>query len=173
MQHFLIPVTIWKIWLCSPVMFFATEFMGVLGQFLFFSSNPRSFPIHLSPFSSRSLGQFWGRHWNLWVQDWLKDLSQGFGRVSKLKRTMGIFIISGIVHELMVNLPYWIIYRKSYFGTMMVYFLIQGLALFFEKKFMGNTPAIVSKIYTYSVIILPSPLFINVPILKFLGIVYG
>lgn len=173
MKYYLNPATIWKILLISPMMYFTTEFIGITGQLLFYKNTPDSFPIHKSPFASRDLSQFWGRHWNLWVQDLFKDLSYGFRRGSKHQKMLGIFLVSGTIHELQVNLPYWLIYHKSYFGTMMAYFLIQAAGLGFEKRFMRKTHPYLKKVYAFMVVVLPSPLFINVPFLKLLGITYG
>ena len=116
-----------EVLLLAPVMLFMTESLGALGQMIFFKTCRNSFPIHHRPLSSSTLSQFWGRHWNLWVQDWLKDISQPF-RGQKIKRLAVIFLVSGFFHEIWINLPYWLAYRKSYFGTMMAYFICQALA---------------------------------------------
>ena len=162
----------WQIVLLSPVILFMTEALGALGQMLFYFTTPKSFPIHHRPLSSQNLGQFWGRHWNLWVQDWLKDVSS-FWR-GKMKQKLFItFLVSGFFHEIMVNLPYWIVYRKSYIGTMFLYFAIQGLALAVEKRFMKSAPPILKRAFMIAVVFLPSPLFVNVPVLTFLGFIHG
>jgi hypothetical protein len=163
------PLNYLKIILISPVIYFMTEALGALGQLIFFSYCPRSYPIHSSPLSSRSLSQFWGRNWNLWVQDWLKDVGRHIKGPQHV-RIAGIFIASGLFHEIMVNLPYWLVFRKSYFGTMLAYFIAQALALTLEKRYLRHSHPLLKKTFLYLALFLPSPLFVNVPILTFLGL---
>lgn len=165
-NHYLGELSVWEIMLISPTIYFFTETMGAFGQGLFFAYP--SFPIHRTPLKATSLSHFWGRDWNLWVQDWLRDVTQAVGR-KRLHRLVAVFLISGIFHELMCNLPYWIMYRKSYFGTMMAYFLIQAMALWIDKKYIKHWPKLLRKVYLWAAVIIPSPLFINVPLLTFLG----
>lgn len=164
----LMPLNFFDVILISPVILFFTEAAGSLGQFLFYPTCPKSFPIHHRPLSSANLAQFWGRHWNLWVQDWLKDISHHL-RGKKRPRFIMIFLASGFFHEVMVNLPYWIVYKKSYFGTMMLYFICQAIGLALEKRFLRNSPPFAKRLFMFLVIFLPSPLFVNVPVLTFLG----
>ena len=167
-QKFLAPLEMWEVILISPAVYFVTEVLGALGQLLF--PFRHSFPIHQNPFLSHTLGNFWGRRWNLWVQDWLRDISQAFESSSHFKTITIAFLFSGLFHELMCNLPYWMLYRKSYFGTMMAYFLIQALALWVEKKYIRIRSIFWKRMYCWCAVIIPSPLFINVPMLTFLGL---
>lgn len=162
------PLNFWEIILISPAVYFLTETLGAIGQLLF-PFHP-SLPIHHQPFLSKSLGNFWGRRWNLWVQDWLRDISDAFRGGSRFKTIAVAFLFSGFFHELMCNFPYWLVYRKSYFGTMMAYFLIQALALWVDKKYIRIRSVFWKRLYCWCAIIIPSPLFINVPLLTFLGL---
>lgn len=168
-QQFLSPLNYLEILLVCPAIFFFTEAIGALAQILYSWKQKKIFPIHYRPLASPSLSQFWGRRWNLWVQDWLKDLSQALGRRSRVLRIITTFLISGLFHEVMVNLPYWITTGESYFGTMLLYFLIQAAGLYADKKFMKHRPPILRRIFMWIMVILPSPLFINVPLLTFFG----
>jgi hypothetical protein len=167
-QKFLKAPSYWEIMLISPSIYFLTEAVGALGQLLF-TFNP-TLSIHRSPLIALSLSHFWGRDWNLWVQDWLREVTQNTARGRRGHRIIYVFLISGIFHELMANLPYWLVYRKSYFGTMMAYFLIQAMALWIDKNFVSNWPHWGRRIYLWLAVILPSPLFINLPLLTFLGL---
>lgn len=159
-----------EIILISPTIYFFTEAMGALGQALF--SKQASFPIHRSPLDASSLSRFWGHDWNLWIQDWLRDVTQNISRGKRSTRMAAVFLLSGLFHEIMCNFPYWIMYRKSYFGTMMAYFVIQAVALWMDKKYIKHWPKLWRRVYLWAVVILPSPLFINVPLLTFLGFGY-
>lgn len=168
-HQFLIPLNFFEILLFSPAIYFFTEMIGAFGQLLFFKT--RTFSIHRTPLKARSLSHFWGRDWNLWVQDWLRDVTDGLSLRKHNRRIIMVFLISGFFHELMVNLPYWLMYRKSYFGTMLGYFLIQAVALWIDKRIVKSWGSPFRRIYLWTVVILPSPLFINVPLLKFFGLI--
>lgn len=164
------PLEFWEIWLFSPAIYFFTEVLGICGQLVFLGFHEDTFAIHLEPYRSKTLTEFWGRRWNLWIQDWLKDVGSLAPR-SRTRRMLLIFFVSGFFHEAMVNLPYFLITGESYFGTMIAYFLIQALALGLEKSFLRGSPTWVHRLYLWGAVILPSPLFINVPLLRFLGLV--
>lgn len=169
-NQYLAPLSTIDIIIISPTIYFFTETMGAIGQCLFFKF--ASFPIHRSPLKATSLSRFWGHDWNLWIQDWLRDVTQNIHRGRRSTRMAAVFLLSGFFHELMCNLPYWIMYRKSYFGTMMGYFVIQAVALWIDKKYIKHWPKLWRRVYLWAVVILPSPLFINVPLLTFLGFRY-
>lgn len=168
-KEFFSPLNYWEILIVSPAIFFLTEVMGSLAQMMFSWRNQEIFPIHYRPLTSPTLSQFWGRRWNLWVQDWLRDLSSALGRKSHLTRIVTVFLVSGTFHEIMVNLPYWLMTGKSYFGTMLMYFLIQATGLYADKRIISHTHPLLRRLYLWLVVVLPSPLFINVPLLTFFG----
>ncbi len=148
--------------------YFFTESLGALGQSLFSWRKENIFPIHHHPLSSPSLSEFWGRRWNLWVQDWIADVGRPF-RGSHKTKIVASFLFSGLFHEAMVNLPHWIISGESYFGTMLAYFFIQGAGLYLDKKIFRHQSPILRRIFCWLVVVLPAPLFINVPVLRFFG----
>jgi hypothetical protein len=167
-DQFLSPLNYLEVLIFSPALYFFTETLGGFGQTLFFKR--RIFPIHRRPLGAASLSNFWGRKWNVWVQDWLRDVTDRIDKRKHYKRIIAVFFLSGLFHELMVNLPYWVLYKKSYFGTMLAYFLIQAVALWIDKKFLSKGPAFMRRLYLWCAVILPSPLFINVPLLTFFGL---
>lgn len=169
-RELLLPLNYGKILIFSPTIYFLTEALGAVGQFLFSWSQECTHPIHSRPLWSHSLSEFWGRRWNLWVQDWLKDLNRLFYHLTPSKRIVITFAVSGLFHEIMINFPYWLLYGISYFGTMMLYFLIQALALWIDKHFLKGQHFHIRRAFLWLMIITPSPLFINVPLLTFLGL---
>ncbi len=78
-------------------------------------------------------------------------------------------MFSGLFHEAMVNLPHWLMTGESYFGTMLAYFIIQGTGLYFDKKFLRGANPFIRRAYCWIVVVLPAPLFIHVPCLRFFG----
>lgn len=170
-REFLDPLSWAETIFFAPAIYFFTETLGAFGQLLF--QNKKTFPIHRKPLQATSLSHFWGRDWNLWVQDWLRDVTQKIGRDKHHKRIVVVFLVSGFFHEIMCNLPYWVMYRKSYFGTMIGYFLIEALLLWIDKKFISHLHPTYRRIYLWLAVVLPSPLFINVPLLRFFGLTHG
>lgn len=148
--------------------YFFTEALGAFGQAVFLWKDEEIFAIHHHPLSSPSLSEFWGRRWNLWVQDWIGDMGKPFRRSHK-KKLLASFFFSGLFHEAMVNLPHWLISGESYFGTMLAYFIIQGTGLYFDKKFLRGANPVIRRIYCWLIVVLPAPLFIHVPVLRFFG----
>lgn len=158
--------------LISPVIYLLTESLGSLGQITGKIAGKDLPSIHDHPIKSRSLSDFWGRKWNRWVQDWLRDVTKIYRRQPN-KKLILTFLISGLFHELMVNLPYYIKYKELFFGNMLFYFIIQGTGLFIEKRIGHSLSPLMRRIYLWSFILLPSPLFLNHPLKHFLGLNHG
>jgi hypothetical protein len=92
-------------------------------------------PIMSAPLSSASLGEFWGRRWNLGF----RDLAHQFLFVSAQKKlgtataSFLVFIASGIIHDLVISLP-----ARGGFGLPTMYFAIQGIGLAIERSKSGK-----------------------------------
>ena len=157
--------------LLSPMLYIFTEWIGAVGQLLFkpFSSTST---LHRHPLRSTNIREFWGRRWNIWVQDWLGDINRPFKRRPAIK-ILYTFFISGLFHEAMVNLPHLIYYREFSFGNMTAYFLIQALALWLDKQCLSQAPSMIRRLFFWLAVILPSPLFMNRSLLLFFGIIDG
>lgn len=167
---YLLPLNYWKTLLIAPAVYLLTETMGASGEVFYLWSRSGKFQIHHFPILASSLSHFWGRRWNRWVQDWLKDLNSHFGHSSPLQRIIMTFLISGLFHEIMINLPYWFIFKKSYFGTMMAYFLIQAVGIWLDKSYLKRHHSYLRRLFLWIMVVGPSPLFINKPLLTFLGL---
>jgi hypothetical protein len=167
-RFYLSPITYLDRILLGVAVYFLTEALGSLGQLLFVWRKETISPIHHRPLSSPSLSEFWGRRWNLWVQDWIADLGRPFHRKHKQK-IIASFLLSGLFHEAMVNLPYWLYTGESYFGTMLAYFFIQAMGLYIDKKFFRHSYPHLRRLFCWLVVILPAPLFIHMPLLSFFG----
>ena len=154
--------------LLSPIIYLLTEWMGVFAQLLFYPVTPLS-PLHNHPLASQTLGEFWGIRWNIWVQDWLRDITRPHRR-NRHNKLLLTFLISGLFHEVMVNLPYLLKFGKFTFGNRIAYFLLQGLGLWVGKEYLHRAPSKLRRIYLWLVVAVPSPLFLNKPLLLFFGI---
>ena len=92
-------------------------------------------PIMKAPIAASSLSDFWGRRWNLAF----RDLARAYvfrpfvRRLGVPGATMAVFVVSGIVHDLVISLP-----ARSGWGLPTLYFVIQGFGLLFERSRFGR-----------------------------------
>ena len=132
-------------------------------------------PIMRSPVSSQSLGEFWGKRWNLGF----RDLSHEFifrpaaSRTGIAAATMLVFLVSGIIHDLVISLP-----ALAGYGLPTAYFLLQGLATLGERSTLGRKLRLQSgirgRVWTVSVTAVPAyvlfhPWFVERVMLPFLA----
>lgn len=115
-------------------------------------------PLFHSPWKSRSLSAFWGRNWNMAFIE-MTNISI-YGPLSrKLNRTIAlpvVFLISGLFHEVAISLPV-----ESGYGKPLLYFMIQGALVSFEKQIAGKRPDFLKRygrIWTFAILFLPLPL---------------
>ena len=145
-------------------MFMSNTFRAIS---LLFKTNPT--PMHNKPYLSKNINEFWTRRWNVWVRNWLHYLGKRVAPNSVLMRQFSIFFISGLFHESMFAIPYYVHTGELIFGSMMAYFVIQFIALkidfLYLKKFSSN----LRYAFMWLAIILPAPLFINKAFLLFFG----
>jgi hypothetical protein len=92
-------------------------------------------PIMNAPILASSLSDFWGKRWNLAF----RDLAHTFvfrpsvSRLGIAGATMAVFLVSGIVHDVVISIP-----AGAGFGLPTFYFVIQGAALLFERSQFGK-----------------------------------
>lgn len=88
-------------------------------------------PLMRAPILSRSLAEFWGERWNsafahlarpVWFTPWCDH----FGVT---RATLGVFLISGLLHELVISQP-----AGGGYGLPTAYFLLEGLGLYAERR---------------------------------------
>jgi Membrane bound O-acyl transferase family len=88
-----------------------------------------------APIFATSLVEFWSTRWNTAFSDLAHDLAfrplaRRFGVTSA---TLGVFLISGILHDLVISLP-----ARAGYGLPTAYFLFQGLAVLAERSTIGR-----------------------------------
>ncbi len=121
--------------------------------------------VHQDIFKSTSLKQFWGKRWNTFFSDWFRE--HIFSRFSNpALGSFASFFISAFIHEIIVNVPLYLIYQKSLFGSMFLYFFIQFIGSFIETRLLKNTSLNFKTIFCWIVIILPAPLVLNLGTLR-------
>lgn len=111
------------------------------------------------PWRARSLAEFWGRRWNRLIGDWLAQVVYRPWR-RRPRLAMGVvFLVSGLIHELVVSLPLALVYGESVWGWLIGYFLIQYGGCLAEKRWR-LAPAL-QRVMLWATVLLPAPLILN------------
>lgn len=128
------------------------------------------FPAHFNfPVLSSSLAEFWGWRWATFVSDWLRQMVL---LPFRQRPTMGLlvaFLISGLWHELLINVPLYLYYQVNLLGSMMIYFTLQAAAILLERKIFSHHPRM-RRLFTWIIVVFPAPLVMNEGILRALGL---
>ena len=123
-------------------------------------------PIMEAPLSSKSVSEFWGRRWNgafnrLALDFVFRPLAS---RCGTRLATLAAFLVSGLIHELVISLP-----ASAGYGLPTAYFLLQGIGILTERAL----PQIRGQIFTIVIIAVPAfwlfhPPFVRNVILPFM-----
>jgi alginate O-acetyltransferase complex protein AlgI len=115
-------------------------------------------PIMCRPFRSTSLGEFWGKRWNLGFRQLAHDLI-----FRPLYRTLGpetagflVFMVSGLLHDLVISLP-----ARGGYGLPTLYFLVQGAGVTVEHSRFGKRLELAHGVrgWCFMVVFLTAPVF--------------
>jgi alginate O-acetyltransferase complex protein AlgI len=87
--------------------------------------------LFVNPAASRSLGEFWGRRWNLAFHAVAKEIvfrpmARRWGGAAG---TVGTFLFSGLLHELLLSVPV-----GAGYGLPTGYFFLHGLLVLAERR---------------------------------------
>ncbi len=115
-------------------------------------------PIMRSPLLANSLADFWSNRWNLGFRQLTHDFM-----FTPLQRSVGArlatftsFLVSGIIHELIISFP-----ARGGYGLPTSYFALQGIGVFLERspfgKHLGLGHGPLGRIYT--IVMTGGPLF--------------
>ncbi len=136
-------------------------------------------PLMHAPILSASLGEFWSRRWNSGFRDlvfglWFARIKR---RLGARTATLLIFVVSGLIHDLVISLP-----AGGGYGLPTTYFTLQGAGLLAEhargsalSRWRGRWPG---RAWTWLVVAGPAfwlfhPLFVRRVILPFMRAVYA
>jgi alginate O-acetyltransferase complex protein AlgI len=104
-------------------------------------------PLMSQPLKASSLGDFWSRRWNTAFTGLVHDLALRplARRLGINGAILGIFLISGLIHELVISFP-----ANGGFGLPTGYFLLQGLGIVLAREAhrWGLNQGIGGRIYT-------------------------
>lgn len=92
-------------------------------------------PIMNAPILASSPSDFWGRRWNMGFRDLaFGQLFRPFvGKIGVVSATLAVFVISGLVHELVISVPV-----RAGWGGPTGYFVLQGVGLLWERSPVGR-----------------------------------
>lgn len=95
----------------------------------------RAEPIMRSPAMAASLSSFWSERWNRGFNQLAHDLvfRATYRRVGVGVAILLVFLISGLVHDLVISLP-----AGAMFGLPTAYFIIQGIGVLIERSRYGR-----------------------------------
>jgi hypothetical protein len=124
-------------------------------------------PLMNRPWAATTVGEFWGRRWNLAF----RDLTYRFlfrplsSRVGPRWGVAAVFVFSGLVHDLVISTP-----AGGGFGLPTLFFLIQLVGLFAERSRAGRTLGLGSgwrgRLFTAAVLLGPAPLLYHPPFVR-------
>lgn len=128
-------------------------------------------PVMKAPLLATSLADFWGRRWNLAF----RDLARAYvfrplaGRVGPAGATMAAFLVSGVVHDVVISLP-----ARGGYGLPTLYFAIHGAGLLFERSRLcrrigtsrGRIPSGCGRLFTAAVTLGPLFLLFHRPFIE-------
>jgi len=109
--------------------------------------------LFVNPAASRSLGEFWGRRWNLAFhavarEFVFKPIARRWGAVAA---TLGTFFFSGLLHELLLSVPV-----GAGYGLPTGYFLLHGLLVLAERRW-----AIQGRAWALFWVLAPAPMLFH------------
>ncbi len=115
------------------------------------------------PWRSRSLRDFWSRRWNLaFVEmDRLLFFTPLRRRFGVFGATFGVFLISGLLHELALSYP-----AGSAWGGPLVYFALHGALVLLETRLLRvekRWPHGAGRVWTWLWVLGPLPLLFHAP----------
>lgn len=115
-------------------------------------------PLFRAPLRSTSLGEFWGRRWNLAFSEMTalavyRPVSAAAGGRAGL---LAAFLLSGLLHEAAISLPV-----RAGFGRPLLYFVLQGLLTLIERE---RGPR--GRLAVVASLVLPLPLLFHPPFLR-------
>ncbi|MBW2453214.1 MAG: hypothetical protein JRI68_01835 [Deltaproteobacteria bacterium] len=120
--------------------------------------------LHVTPALARTLQEFWSERWNLEVRRLLHRYA--FMPLARRRRPlaglMAAFVVSGVLHVgLMLPTRGW-----EMAGLWALFFLVQGVLILVERGLgVARWPRPAARIWTLTLLVLSSPLFIE-PLLR-------
>ena len=149
----------------APILLLIAETLVAFVTMLWLPSGQELPAIHNRPWRARSIADFWGNRWNLWVSDWMRYAIFRRMRRRPVLALILAFAVSGLLHEWVINVPLYFVTGRVLFGWMTAYFLVQAAGILLERRFLrGHARAKV--LFTWLVVLAPAPLVLNEGLLR-------
>jgi len=148
-----------------PILFLMSKFLAAVITVVWLPSGQLLPPIHCRPWQARSIADFWGRRWNLWFSDWFRYVLFERLRRRPVLALVLIFALSGLMHEWVINVPLYYLTSRAWFGSMIIYFLLQAAGLLLERRFLRHHEKL-KIVFAWIVILAPAPLIMNEGLLR-------
>ena len=134
LKNFRLP-TILICYLGTIIVWLGSEALSALFPFFALPAGRLLPPLHgASPPLARSLSDFWGRRWNRWVSAWFRQIIFRPLQNRPVVALFAVFLTSGVLHDLALNIPLYIVTGRKFFGLMTLYFLLQAVGILIERK---------------------------------------
>jgi hypothetical protein len=128
---------------------------------LAFGATGHAFPTHMRwPFLASSIDEFWGRRWATWVSEWFRQVIFKRYRTQPLFGGLLVFVVSGLWHEVLIDVPLLAFYGINVLGGWLLYFVIQGVGAALERLLFERASPL-RVLFAWAVIVLPAPLAVN------------
>jgi hypothetical protein len=155
LSYLAVPIVVLFEFACSPV------------RLLCLATGRRIANIHNHLLRSAGTGDFW-RRYNVWVSDWFHQiLFRPFPKTPMIASLL-VFIFSGLWHEVLINLPFFILFHVNLFGSMMAYFFIQWVAVTIDHVYLRGRSRL-RRAFLYVAVVGPAPLILNESLLRIFG----
>ncbi|MBE0542123.1 MAG: hypothetical protein IH623_12105 [Verrucomicrobia bacterium] len=154
-------------YLAVPCLYLMSEFLVAVETLLFLPGGRLLPALHRKPWAARSVADFWGSRWNLWFSDWFRYAIFARLRRRSMLALFLAFAISGLMHEWVINVPLYHLTGRVLFGSMMIYFLLQAVGIFVERRFLKSHPRLMA-VFVWLVVLVPVPLVLNEGLLRVL-----
>jgi len=117
------------------MLWIVSEALGSLLPFIeMHSGRLLPLPHGSAPPLAKGLSDFWGRRWNVWTSDWFRQIIFRPLQARPMLALFVVFLVSGILHEWVINIPLYVVTGRSCFGSMTLYFLLQALGILIERR---------------------------------------
>ncbi len=161
-----LPIAAWG-YLSVPIVLLVGEALGPLGQLMFMPLGHVAPPLHVRPWAARSLPELWGQRWNTWVSGFFHSILFQPLRRRPLAGLTAVFLFSGLLHEVMINLPLYRYTGHDLFGSQLLYFSLQGTGVAIDRAFLYRSPR-ARRALLWLVAVGPAPLIVNEGLLRIL-----
>lgn len=143
------------------------EYTGSVFQLFCLGTGRRIPNVHNQLQRSASVADFW-RRYNVWVSDWFHQVLFRPLRKTPLMAALWVFVFSGLFHEIIINLPLFMLFHVNLFGSMVAYFFLQWVAVAIDHVYLRSRSRL-RRLFLYVAVVAPAPWILNEGLLRIFG----